>query len=137
MKINKSVIDQMIQHAQKDSPIEACGYLAEKEGLVTTIFRMKNADASPEHFSFVPAEQFAAVRQIRAAGLKLRAVYHSHPATPARPSLEDIRLANDPALSYVIVSLAGPRPDVKSFRIQQGEVAGEPVEVINSKLLSR
>ena len=84
----------------------------------------------PEHFSFEPAEQFATVRQMRAAGVRLRAVYHSHPATPARPSPEDIRLANDPSLSYVIVSLAGLQPDVKSFRIRDGQVAVEPLNII-------
>lgn len=130
MNIPKSIIEQLIQHAQADAPIEACGYLAEKDEVVSAIFRLKNVDASPEHFSFAPAEQFAAVRQMRAAGVKLRAVYHSHPATPARPSKEDIRLANDPALSYVIVSLAGPQPDVKSFRICDGQVAAEFLNIL-------
>lgn len=97
---------------------------------MSAIFRLKNVDASPEHFSFAPAEQFAAVRQMRAAGVRLRAVYHSHPATPARPSIEDIRLANDPALSYVIVSLAGELPEVKSFRIRDGQAAVEPLNII-------
>ena len=130
MNIHHSIIRQLIQHAQADAPVEACGYLAEKDDIITAVFRMKNADNSPEHFSFEPAEQFAAARQMRAAGLRLRAVYHSHPATPARPSQEDIRLAYDPALSYVIVSLAGARPDVKSFRIRDGQVAVEPLQII-------
>lgn len=130
MNIKLSIIKHLIQHAQSDAPIEACGYLAEQDEAVTTAFPLKNVDASPEHFSFEPAEQFAAVRQMRAAGLRLRAVYHSHPATPARPSLEDIRLANDPSLSYIIVSLAGPQPDVKSFRIRDGQVAAEPLNIV-------
>lgn len=62
----------------------------------------------------------------------MRAVYHSHPATPARPSAEDIRLANDPSISYVIVSLAGPEADVKSFLIHNGQVSPEPLEVLES-----
>ena len=130
MNIKQSIIEQLIQHARADAPVEACGYLAETDGVVNAIFRLKNADASPEHFSFDPAEQFAAVRQMRVVGTRLRAVYHSHPATPARPSPEDIRLANDPALSYVIVSLAGAQPDVKSFRIRDSQVAAEPLKII-------
>lgn len=130
MNIKHSVIQQLIQHAQSEAPIEACGYLAEQEGIVTAAFRMKNVDASPEHFSFDPAEQFATVRQMRTTGMRLRAVYHSHPATPARPSAEDIRLANDPSLSYVIVSLANTQPDVKSFHIRDGQVAVEALHVI-------
>jgi proteasome lid subunit RPN8/RPN11 len=130
VNIHLSIIKQLIQHAQAEAPVEACGYLAEKDGIITAVFRMKNADNSPEHFSFEPSEQFAAVRQARAAGLSLRAVYHSHPATPARPSQEDIRLANDPSLSYVIVSLAGTQPDVKCFRIRDGQVAVESLNTI-------
>ena len=130
MNIKASVIDELISHARAEAPIEACGYLAGNDDLVTTAFRLKNVDASPEHFSFEPAEQFAAVRRMRAEGVRLRAVYHSHPATPARPSQEDIRLANDPSLSYVIVSLAGAAPDVKSFRIHDGQVEPETLHVI-------
>jgi len=130
VKIHRSIIKQMIQHAQADAPIEACGYLAGKDDIITAVFRLKNVDNSPEHFSFEPAEQFAAVRQMRAAGLRLRAVYHSHPATPARPSQEDIRLANDPLLSYVIVSLASGQTDVKSFRIRDGQATVESLNII-------
>jgi [CysO sulfur-carrier protein]-S-L-cysteine hydrolase len=130
MNINRSIISQLIQHAQTEAPIEACGYLAGNDDGIRAVFRMKNVDASPEHFSFEPAEQFAVARQIRAAKLRLCAVYHSHPATPARPSQEDIRLANDPSLSYIIISLAGSQPDVKSFRIRDGQVAAEELNVI-------
>jgi [CysO sulfur-carrier protein]-S-L-cysteine hydrolase len=129
VRIMRTVIDKMVEHAKRDDPIEACGYLAEKEGVVVAAFPLKNVDASPEHFGFEPTEQFAAVRQMRAAELRLQAVYHSHPASPARPSAEDIRLANDPALWYVIVSLAAASPEVKAFSIRNGEVAAEPVEI--------
>ncbi len=119
----------MIQHARHQAPVEACGYLAEKDGVVTALFPLRNVDASPEHFSFEPAEQFAALRQMRSAGVRMRAVYHSHPATPARPSAEDVRLANDPALSYVIVSLAAPELAVNSFIIREGPVSPEPLVI--------
>lgn len=130
MNVRNSVIKELISHARAEAPVEACGYLAGNDDLVTTTFRLKNVDASPEHFSFEPAEQFAVVRRMRAEGVRLKAVYHSHPATPARPSQEDIRLANDPSLSYVIVSLAGSAPDVKSFRIRDGQVEPETLRVI-------
>ncbi|MFB3812504.1 MAG: M67 family metallopeptidase [Terriglobales bacterium] len=130
LKLTESVVEEIIAHARECAPIEACGYLAAKEGVVSRAFRLTNVDASPEHFSLDPREQFAAVRQMRAEGHRLRAVYHSHPATPARPSQEDIRLAFDPSLSYVIVSLAGAEPDVQSFTIRGGEVAPEEITVV-------
>lgn len=134
MKLAASVIDDIIAHARQDAPVEACGYLAERDGVVSRVFRLKNADASPEHYTLVPAEQFAAVREMRKAGYTLRAVYHSHPASPARMSQEDIRLASDESLSYVIVSLAGDDPQVKSFRVDSSSVREEPIEVIEPAL---
>jgi proteasome lid subunit RPN8/RPN11 len=68
-----------------------------------------------------PEEQFAAVKDMRAAGLKLLAIWHSHPASPARMSAEDMRLAYTPDIVYVIVSLAddgGSR--VRAFTVQNG-----------------
>jgi len=112
-----AVYADLIAHAKADAPIEACGYIGEKDGVAGINIRLTNADASPEHFTLVPAEQFAAVKRLRAKDYRLRAVYHSHPASPARLSEEDKRLLRDPALSYVIVSLAEPPPVVKSFTI--------------------
>ncbi len=100
--------------------MEACGYLAGTGGIVTLCQKMTNVDASAEHFSFDAQEQFDFLKAVRARGLKILAVYHSHPAAPASPSMEDIILANDPDLYHVIVSLAGDRPVVRSYRIENG-----------------
>ncbi len=131
LKIKQDIIDRIVAHGRSEAPLEACGYLAEKDGMVCKHFELTNLDKSPVHFSMDPAEQFAAVRECRNQGLKLRAVYHSHPETPARPSNEDIKLAYDPSLSYVIVSLAGTDPSTKSFIIKKGVVEPEPLEIVN------
>ena len=130
IKIPNSAYNEMILHALKDNPIEACGYLAGREGEVTYAIPMKNTDESNEHFSFDPQEQFDAFKKTQNEGLRLIAVYHSHPETPARPSEEDIRLAYDPSISYIIVSLAGETPDMKSFRIKNKTVEKEEIEII-------
>lgn len=117
MRIPKNIRQEMIRLAQKDQPVEACGYLAGQEDEVQVIIPMTNVDQSPEHFSFDPQEQFQALKTARKQGLRLVGVYHSHPASPARLSREDLRLAIDPDLIYVIVSLAGPEPDIKAFRV--------------------
>jgi proteasome lid subunit RPN8/RPN11 len=129
LNIQRRVIDSLIEHARKDAPIEACGYLAEKDGIVVMSLALTNVDASKEHFSLDPKEQFDAVREIRSRGLRLRAVYHSHPASPARPSEEDIRLAFDPSLSYVIVSL-DKGTVIKSFGIRVGKVEEEEIVIV-------
>ena len=129
LKIRRSVYNSIIQHAQEDTTIEACGYLAEKDGMVETHYRLTNTDASKEHFSMDPKEQFETVRKIRSESQKLKAVYHSHPETPARPSEEDKKLAYDPDISYVIVSLASAKPDVKSFTIRNKVVTPQEISI--------
>lgn len=132
MKIRKDVIDKIIAHAKNGAPIESCGYLAGRDGVVRRHYELTNVDQSEEHFSFDPAEQFAAVKDARANGLEVCAVYHSHPATPARPSREDIRLAYDPTISYVIVSLANGGEDIRSFKIRDSQVIPEDIEIVET-----
>lgn len=130
MKIKKEVIDKIIEQAKKDAPIEACGYLASRDGIIIRHYPLPNIDRSREHFSFDPKDQFVALKDIRLEGLEITAVYHSHPESPARPSQEDIRLAYDSSISYVIVSLAGQKNEVKSFRIKDSKVEAENIEVV-------
>jgi len=129
MKIKKEIRDKIIAHAQKGTPIEMCGYLASQNGVISKHYELTNIDNSEDHFSFDPQEQFAAVKDARASGLEICAVYHSHPASPARPSQEDIRLAYDPTISYVIVSLANGSTDVKSYKIKDSQVTPEVIEI--------
>jgi proteasome lid subunit RPN8/RPN11 len=129
MLIPENIRREMIRLAQKDRPVEACGYLAGQGDEVQVIIPMTNVDRSPEHFSFDPKEQFQAVKTARKQGLELIGVYHSHPASPARLSAEDIRLANDPGMIYSIISLAGPEPVVKAFRVHSGEIREVPITI--------
>ena len=133
LKITQEAYDNIIAHSRQETPLEACGYLAEKDGVTCKHFELTNTDQSSEHYSMDPAEQFATVKECRSQGFAIRAVYHSHPETPARPSAEDIKLAYDPSLSYVIISLAELTPTVKSFIIKQGEEQQEMLEIIHPK----
>lgn len=105
MTIDNKVIQEIITQAKKDSPIESCGYLLGKDDIVTENYPMENVDHSQEHFSFSPSDQFAALRYARRNGLSILANWHSHPASPSRPSEEDLRLANDESIRYAILSL--------------------------------
>jgi proteasome lid subunit RPN8/RPN11 len=128
MTLSRALLERIIAQARVEAPNEACGYLAGTDGRAELAIPMRNVDASPEHYSFDPKEQFAAVKQAREAGLDLIAVYHSHPATPARMSEEDVRLANDTAVVYLIYSLV--EGVVKGFRVTREKTVSEvPVEI--------
>ncbi|MDD5686584.1 MAG: M67 family metallopeptidase [Elusimicrobia bacterium] len=125
MKIPKKIIGFIFAQGEKESPIESCGYLAGKKAQIFKHYPMRNSDLSSEHFSLDPKEQFNCIRQAREEGFDILAVYHTHPSTPARPSAEDIRLAYDPAIIYVICSLIPESKDIKAFRIIKGQVTEE------------
>lgn len=124
IKISRLLVNQIIKQAQEHLPIECCGMLAgQVEGEATKvidIYPMTNVDQSPEHFSLDSKEQFDVYYAIRNKGLKMLGNYHSHPATPSRPSVEDIRLAYDPKAIYMILSLAAEEPVLKAFHIEKG-----------------
>jgi [CysO sulfur-carrier protein]-S-L-cysteine hydrolase len=130
LKIPQPIYDSIIDHARQGFPLEVCGILGGNDGSVTVAFPMTNTDASNEHFMMDPKEQFGVVKELRAKGLVMAAIYHSHPESPARPSAEDIRLALTPNVSHVIVSLAEPgEPVLKSFLIENGQVTPEEVVI--------
>ena len=142
MTIPQIIIDELIAQAEKDAPDESCGYLlgsltpnpspkgeGDFEALVTENYWMENIDHSSEHFSFAPKDQFAALRYAREHGLKILANWHSHPASPSRPSQEDLRLANDPTIRYAILSLLDGEPKLNSFKILNGEVVDKEIHL--------
>lgn len=131
LEIPADIFEQMVAQAKTQVPVEACGVLAGKNDKVEKLYEMTNVDNSSDHFMMEPKEQFAVVKDIRSACLEMLAIYHSHPATPARPSAEDIRLFLTPDVTYVIVSLHDPDcPVVKGFVIENGNVTEVPVKVV-------
>ena len=132
MKIPNEIIDKLISQARQEAPDETCGYLlgitSDEGELVTENYWMENIDHSPEHFSFAPKDQFAALKYARSKGLKILANWHSHPASPSRPSQEDLRLANDPTIRNAILSLHDG-VHLNSFKILNGEVKNKEVHL--------
>ncbi len=130
LAIPRSVYEGLLAHARAAAPIEACGILAGTGARVQVFHPRTNTDASTDHFMMSPREQFAVAKAIRAAGHVLLAVHHSHPASPARPSDEDIRLAATPGVVYTILSLAEPgTPRLKGFHIDGASVREIPIVI--------
>lgn len=105
LRIRADVHAAIVAHAQRDAPDECCGFLLGEEDAVDEACPARNLARSPNRFLVDPEDHFAAIHRARATGRIVRAVYHSHPSGPARPSSTDAAEMRDPELIYVIVSL--------------------------------
>lgn len=122
MRITKQLLDEIIDHARAEAPIECCGMIASRDGQAVRIYRAANAAASPLRYEIDGPEQYRIQMEIEDAGLDLGAIYHSHTRTEPYPSQTDINLAFYPDAVYVIVGLAAGQPEVRGFEIRDGRV---------------
>ena len=60
---------------------------------------------------------------------EIAGVVHSHTHSEPYPSPTDIAQAPDPAWHYVIVSLKRDAPELRSYRIVDGDVTEEVVDL--------
>ena len=138
LRLDQATYDAIVAHAKRDHPDEACGIVAGPEGSDTPArhVEMINAAGSPTFYEFDSSELLALYKQMWANDEEPVVIYHSHTATEAYPSRTDIGLANEPGAHYVLVSTrehgnsAGP-VEFRSYRIVDGEVTEEPVEVVD------
>ena len=122
LKITQSIRDTMILASRHAAPLEACGLLGGVDTVVSEFYELSNIDASGEHYGMAPEEQFAAIKDMRSKGLRMLAIWHSHPASPARMSEEDLRLAFTPGVVYVIISLENiDAPTIRGFIVENGK----------------
>lgn len=131
LSIPEHIVAKLRAAARDHAPLETCGLLAGTADQVTKFYPLTNADAAPEHFSMVPAEQFAAIKDMRKNGTRMLAIWHSHPASPARMSVEDLRLALTPDVAYAITSLAVPEAvALRAFVVREGTPEEIPLTII-------
>ena len=124
------MIDEMVAHAREEAPNECCGLVASSNGDAQRIYRAANAERSPVKYVVDPRDQIRIQNDIDDHGWELGAIYHSHTRTEPFPSQTDINLArNWPDPLYVIVGVAGDAPDVRAYRIVDGQVTEAELEV--------
>jgi proteasome lid subunit RPN8/RPN11 len=123
MRIARELYDEIVAHARADAPNECCGMIASNNGEAVKVYRADNSAASPLRYEIDGREQYRIQMEIDDAGLELGAIYHSHTRSEPYPSQTDINLAFYPDALYVIVGLAGDEPDVRAFKIRDGQVA--------------
>ncbi len=131
LTLDRSYVDEMIVHAREDAPNECCGIIAADDGAATKLYRAVNAEASPYRYNVDPKDLLRIYHDLDDHGWDVMVIYHSHTHTEAYPSPTDTRLAAWPDAYYVIVSLEDEaNPVVRAFRITDGEVAEEELQVV-------
>jgi proteasome lid subunit RPN8/RPN11 len=131
LRLTDAIYADMVAHALDDLPNEACGLIAAVPGSskVDRLYRCRNAANSSRLYELEPLDHLKADRDAEARGLEVVGVYHSHTHTDAYPSPTDVAQAPDPTWHYVLVSLKDPEPVVRSFRIMDGAIEEEPLEL--------
>ena len=136
LQLSRDAYLAMIGHAFDCLPEEMCGLIAGPvapgEGTAVdapVFYPCHNAAASAKVYTLDPRDHLRADRDAEDRGLEIIGVVHSHTHTDAYPSPTDVRQAPDPAWHYVIVSLKYEEPVVRSYRIVEGAIIEEPVEV--------
>jgi proteasome lid subunit RPN8/RPN11 len=140
LRIARGIHDQIVAHARRDHPDEACGVVAGPVGSdrPERFVPMLNAARSPTFYEFDSADLLALYKDMDARDEEPVVIYHSHTATEAYPSRTDISYASEPNAHYVLVSTRSPdETDFRSFRIVEGEVTEEPVEVVDEAGVGR
>jgi proteasome lid subunit RPN8/RPN11 len=137
LTISRELHDQIVAHARADHPDEACGVVAGPEGTdrPERFIPMLNAARSPTFYEFDSMDLLRLYREMDDRDEVPVVIYHSHTATEAYPSRTDISYASEPEAHYVLVSTREPETaEFRSFRIVDGIVTEEPVEVVQSYL---
>src|SRR4051812_28339572 len=121
----------MVAHALDDLPNEACGLVAAAPATdkIERVYRCRNAAASSRLYEVEPVDHLKADRDAEGRGLEIIGVYHSHPPTDAHPSPTGVNQSPDPSWHYLLVSLKEPEPVLRSYRILDGAITEEPVEL--------
>jgi len=120
----------MTAHALGGFPLEACGLLiGDPDGTMVGFRPCTNVAASSKLYTVAPKDMLRADRDAEDSGLQIIGVMHSHTHTDPWPSPTDVAQAPDPLWHYVIVSLRDDVPMLRSFRIVDGGITEEPVDL--------
>ena len=129
LTISRALYEEMVAHAVAQAPNECCGIVASVDGEAVAVFAARNAAASPLRYVMDGEDQLRIQEEIEERGWDYGAIYHSHTRSAPYPSQTDINLAFYPDALYVIVGVACSEPEVRAYRIRDGQVEETKLDV--------
>jgi proteasome lid subunit RPN8/RPN11 len=122
LRIPRVHFDHMVAHARRESPKEACGFLAGKDSVPVDVFESTNVDPNPVvRYQMTPKDIIAFDRVLEEKGWDWLGVYHSHTFSEAYPSPTDIGnavTALAPGLLYLILSLKEENEEELLYKLE-------------------
>ena len=121
--IPQAVRSALVEHAEAESPNEACGVVLFRDGAAERYIAGRNLSESPYRYELeVPPDTWF----LEDEGYEL-AVFHSHVSSPPRPSRTDVEnIGLWEGRPYLILSLR--TGEIAGWRIADGRIEPEPVD---------
>jgi proteasome lid subunit RPN8/RPN11 len=132
LRLRRRELDAICALAYREYPLEMCGLIAAApgaDGVVERFYPCRNDAESAKVYTVAPLDFVRAEDAADAEGWEICGVVHSHTHSEPYPSPTDVTQAVDPAWHYLIVSLKRDAPELRSYRITDGRITEEPIEL--------
>jgi proteasome lid subunit RPN8/RPN11 len=132
LRLNRQAFDAICDRAFREYPLEMCGLIAGADGSdhAAAFYPCRNVAESAKVYTIDPHDHLRAELDADDRDWEINGVVHSHTHSEPYPSPTDVEQAPDPAWHYVIVSLKRDAPELRSYRIVDGRVDEESVELV-------
>ena len=118
--ISNLLRENLVQHANKQDPYEACAILLgntnEETWETTEIFLAENMDKSEINFTVSNEQLLEGYTKAEEKGLSVVGIFHSHPKSEPSPSNTDIEFMKGNPVPWVIYS--GLTNDMKAYLLE-------------------
>ena len=134
LRLERTAFDAICDLAFREYPLEMCGLIAgaHQAEHARIFYPCRNAAESAKVYTIDPKDFMRAERDADDRDLEITGVVHSHTHSEPYPSPTDVAQAPDPDWHYVIVSLKRDAPELRSYRIVDGAITEEPIELVES-----
>jgi len=115
--ISKQFREELIKHANKQNPSEACAILLgntdEETWKTTEIFLTENIDKSEINFTISNQQLLEVYSKAEESRLDVVGIFHSHPKSEPSPSNTDIKFMKGNPVPWIIYS--GATNEMKAY----------------------
>lgn len=129
LRLSRQQWRRMEKHVARQAPLEACGLLGGRAGVVLEMVLVPNVLRSPCAFRMDPAAQVAALLRFEELGYDTLAIFHSHPQGPLGLSARDLAELGYPEAVHLVWAPSQGEWRCRAFVVQNREAREIPLLV--------